>query len=257
MTIARSIDSSNCWPALPLSSWQDTCATLHMWSQIVGKVRLALTPLVNHWWNVVLYVNARGLTTSAIPYGNSTFELQFDFVEHQLQLTTAPGNVRAIPLAPRSVAVFYRDVMDMLRAAGIEVHIWTTPVEIPNPIPFDEDETHASYDRAAVEKFWQILLSAKTVFEEFRGGSSASAAPCISSGAASIWRSHASPAGARPNVPAPTPSRAKLIRTKSAASDSGPAQAWATRRFILTQRPNRRDFRGPAFAPRPRITIPT
>lgn len=170
MTIARSIDSSNCWPALPLSSWQDTCATLHMWSQIVGKVRLALTPLVNHWWNVVLYVNARGLTTSAIPYGNSTFELQFDFVEHQLQLTTAPGNVRAIPLAPRSVAVFYRDVMDMLRAAGIEVHIWTTPVEIPNPIPFDEDETHASYDRAAVEKFWQILLSAKTVFEEFRGG---------------------------------------------------------------------------------------
>ena len=169
MTIAPSLDSSNCWPALPFSSWQDTCETLHMWSQIVGKVRLAFAPLTNHWWNVPFYVNARGLTTSSIPYGGGAFELQFDFVEHRLELSTTAGNVRSIPLAPRSVAVFYHDVMDMLHAEGIEVRIWTMPVEVPNPIPFDQDQ-RASYDRAAVEKFWQILVSVKAVFEEFRSG---------------------------------------------------------------------------------------
>jgi Family of unknown function (DUF5996) len=169
MTIAPSLDSNSCWPALPLSSWQDTCETLHMWSQIVGKVRLAFAPPVNHWWNVPLYVNARGLTTSSIPYGSSAFELQFDFVEHRLELSTTTGHVRSIPLAPRSVAAFYRDVMDMLRAEGIEAHIWHMPVEVPNPMPFDQDERGA-YDRAAVEKFWQILNSVKAVFDEFRSG---------------------------------------------------------------------------------------
>ncbi len=168
MTIAPLIDSASCWPALPLSSWQDTCETLHMWTQIVGKVRLALTPLVNHWWNVPLYVNSRGLTTSAIPYHDSAFELQFDFLDHQLELRTAAGQVHSLALAPRSVAAFYREFMAMLHSAGIEVAIWRMPVEIPNPIPFDEDEVHASYDREAAQTFWHILVTAHTVLEEFR-----------------------------------------------------------------------------------------
>jgi hypothetical protein len=139
-----------------------------MWTQIVGKVRLRLTPLVNHWWNVPLYVTARGLTTSRIPYGEMAFELWFDFIGHRLVLETSDGVVKSIPLAPRSVAEFYQEVMAMLRSAGIEVKIWRMPVEIPNPIAFDQDRTHASYDPAAVEKFWRILLAVDAVFAEFR-----------------------------------------------------------------------------------------
>jgi hypothetical protein len=139
-----------------------------MWTQIVGKVRLRLTPLVNHWWNVPLYVTARGLTTSRIPYGEMAFELCFDFIGHRLVLETSDGAVTSIPLSPRSVAEFYREVMAMLRSAGIEVKIWRMPVEIANPIPFDQDRTHASYDPAAVETFWRILLAVDAVFSEFR-----------------------------------------------------------------------------------------
>jgi hypothetical protein len=164
----RPIDEGECWPALPLASWRDTCETLHMWTQIVGKVRMALMPAANHWWHVLLYVNSRGLTTAAIPYRGSAFELQFDFLEHQLALRSAAGGERLLPLVPRSVAEFYRDFMKMMQAAGIEVKIWKMPVEIPNPIPFDEDEEHASYDRGAVEKFWRILLTVQTLFHEFR-----------------------------------------------------------------------------------------
>ena len=156
------------WPALPLESWKDTCSTLHMWSQIVGKVRLALTPLVNHWWNVPLYVNARGLTTSAIPYRNAAFEIWFDFIDHQLVLQTSCGSRKTLPLAPRTVADFHQEFMGMLRSSGIEVRIWRMPVEIPNPIPFDKDRVHASYDPEAVQKFWRILLSVQDVFDEFR-----------------------------------------------------------------------------------------
>jgi len=156
------------WPALPLESWKDTCSTLHMWSQIVGKVRLALTPLVNHWWNVPLYVNARGLTTSAIPYRNAAFEIWFDFIDHQLVLQTSGGSRKTLPLAPRTVADFHQEFMGMLRSSGIEVRIWRMPVEIPNPIPFDKDRVHASYDPEAVQKFWRILLSVQDVFDEFR-----------------------------------------------------------------------------------------
>jgi hypothetical protein len=163
-------DAPECWPSLPLASWKDTCATLHMWTQIVGKVRLALTPLVNHFWNVPLYVSARGLTTSRIPYGERAFELWFDFIQHRLVLETSDGAVTAIPLAPRSVADFYREFMEMLRSAGIEVKIWRMPVEIPNPIAFDQDHVHASYDPNAVEKFWRILLTADAVFNQFRAG---------------------------------------------------------------------------------------
>ena len=161
-------DQPECWPALPLESWKDTCATLHMWTQIVGKVRLRLTPLVNHWWNVPLYVSTKGLTTSRIPYGRRSFEIWFDFIEHQLVLETNDGQVRTLKLAARPVADFYHEFLAMLHSAGIEVKIWRMPVEIPDPIPFDEDRIHASYDPKAVEKFWRILLSVDSVFTEFR-----------------------------------------------------------------------------------------
>jgi hypothetical protein len=163
-------DQRECWPALPLDSWKDTYATLHMLTQIVGKVRLSLTPLVNHWWNVPLYVTARGLTTSRIPYGERSFELWFDFIRHQLVLETSDGILKTLPLAPFSVADFYREFTNMLRSAGIEVKIWHMPVEIPNPIPFDQDRVHASYDPEWVEKFWRILLSVDAVFNQFRSG---------------------------------------------------------------------------------------
>jgi hypothetical protein len=161
-------DQPECWPALPLDSWNDTRATLHMWTQMVGKVRLRLTPLVNHWWNVPLYVTARGLTTSRIPYEQKAFELWFDFIGHRLVLETSDGIVKTIPLAPRSVADFYREFMEMLRSAGITVKIWPMPVEIPDPIRFDQNRVHASYDPASAEKFWRILLSAAAVFTQFR-----------------------------------------------------------------------------------------
>jgi hypothetical protein len=161
-------DSPECWPALPFDSWNETCATLHMWTQIVGKVRLELTPLVNHWWNVPLYVNSRGLTTSAIPYASRAFELQFDFINHKLALLTNDGGVRTLPLVPRSVADFYREFMDLLAQADIKVKIWKMPVEVPNPIAFDQDRVHASYDAEAVQKFWRILTSVNRVFAEFR-----------------------------------------------------------------------------------------
>jgi len=163
-------DQPECWPALPLESWKDTCATLHMWTQMVGKVRLRLTPLVNHWWNVPLYVSARGLSTSLIPYGERGFELWFDFIGHRLVLETSDGMSKSLALKPESVAEFYQELMEMLRSAGIEVKIWRMPVEIPNPIPFDEDRVHASYDPASVEKFWRILLSVAAVFTQFRAG---------------------------------------------------------------------------------------
>jgi Family of unknown function (DUF5996) len=135
---------------------------------MVGKVRLALTPLVNHWWNVPLYVAARGLTTSRIPYGERAFELWFDFIQHQLVLETNEGLVKTLPLAPRSVAEFYKEFKELLRSANIEVKIRRMPVETTNPIPFDQDTVHASYDRASVEKFWRILLSVDAVLNQFR-----------------------------------------------------------------------------------------
>jgi hypothetical protein len=164
----RLTDAPHCWPALPLAHWQSTRDTLHLWTQIVGKIRLALTPRVNHFWNVPLHVDARGLTTGAIPYADRAFELRFDFVDHRLVLQTTAGEVEAIALAPRSVASFYRDVMRMLRAAGIDVTIWTMPVEIPDPVRFDDDDLHASYDADAAARFWRILVTVNHVFDEFR-----------------------------------------------------------------------------------------
>ncbi|PWT88782.1 MAG: hypothetical protein C5B55_12565 [Blastocatellia bacterium] len=156
------------WPALPLDAWEDTRATLHMWSQIVGKVRLAQTPLVNHWWNVPLYVSARGLTTSAMPYGETTFEMEFDFIDHNLVVKCSDGAERRVKLEPKSVATFYQETMAALSNLGLQVHIWTMPVEIPDPIRFEEDQKHASYDPDYVRKFWRVLRSSTDVLQEFR-----------------------------------------------------------------------------------------
>jgi len=161
-------DSRDSWPALPLASWQDTYATLHMWTQMVGKVRMALTPLVNHWWNTTLYVSPRGLTTSKIPYRDRAFELCFDFLDHQLRLNTSDGLSKSLPLMARSVADFYQEFMSMLRDAGLEVKIWKMPVEVPNPIAFDRDREHASYDPAYAQRFWRVLLAIDRVLNEFR-----------------------------------------------------------------------------------------
>ena len=144
------------WPPLPLAEWQDTKDTLQLWTQIVGKVRLALAPMVNHWWQVPLYVNARGLTTSAMPYRGGAVELRFDFLSHALRVETSDGQVRDVFLQPRSVASFYHDLMAVLEAAGVDVRIWRHPVELPGtPVPFDQDEVHGSYDTDAAERFWR------------------------------------------------------------------------------------------------------
>ena len=162
------IDLPECWPALPLADWEPTRATLHMYTQIVGKIRMTLTPLVNHWWNVPLYVTPRGLTTSMIPYGSRAFELVFDFRAHELILQTSDGVLRTLPLRPQSVADFYAGCMKMLSSQGIEVKIWKMPVEIPDPIPFDQDHQHASYDLVAAQTFWRILMTLDAVFQRFR-----------------------------------------------------------------------------------------
>ena len=162
------VDSSDAWPALPLSEWADTYATLHLWTQVVGKVRLALSPRVNHWWEVPLYVSSRGLTTSAIPYGKGIFEIQFDFIDHRLDVTTSNNETKHMRLEPRAVADFHAELMFMLRSLGIDVHIWTLPSEIPNAIHFEKDLTHAAYDAKYANAWWRILVSTDAVFKEFR-----------------------------------------------------------------------------------------
>jgi hypothetical protein len=162
------MDSSEAWPALPLSAWADTYATLHMWTQIVGKVRLALSPHVNHWWEVPLYVNSRGLTTSPIPYARGIFEIQFDFIEHKLIVTTSLGETKSIRLEPRAVADFEAEFLSVLHSLNISVKIWNVPSEVPNPIRFDQDRVHASYDPQYAHAFWRILVSADATFKEFR-----------------------------------------------------------------------------------------
>jgi hypothetical protein len=157
------------WPSLPYAAWQDTYATLHMWTQIAGKIRLALSPLVNHWWQVTLYVTPRGLTTSAIPYQTRTFEILFDFLTHSLAVQTSDGATRYMGLYARSVADFYEELMSMLRALSIDVHINPTPQEVPNPIACNIDRVHASYDEEYANRFWRILVQTDSVFKEFRG----------------------------------------------------------------------------------------
>jgi hypothetical protein len=170
MTNEQSISKVDVWPALSLAEWSGTRETLHMWTQIVGKVRLALSPRVNHWWEVPLYVCARGLTTSPIPYGNGIFEVTFDFISHKLDIVTSWDERRTVYLFTRTVAGFYREFMDALQSAGINVKIWPMPVEIPNPIRFDQDVTHARYDPIYAQRFWRILVTVDSILKEFRAG---------------------------------------------------------------------------------------
>ncbi len=156
------------WPALPFEAWRDTYETLHMWTQIVGKVRMELSPFVNHWWHVTLYVTPRGLTTSSIPYQGRTFAVNFDFIDHNLYILTSDGSSKTLPLIPRSVAAFYREFMACLHALGIEVTINTLPSEVRNPVRCDEDEVHASYDPIYAQRFWRILVQTDTILKRYR-----------------------------------------------------------------------------------------
>jgi hypothetical protein len=158
------------WPELEWEQWKDTADTLHMWTQIVGKTRLALTPLQNHWWNVPLYVSARGLTTSAMPWRGDVLEVEFDFCEHVLELRMGSGERAELELKPRSVADFYADYRRELAGLGVEVKIWPTPVEVPAPVRFDLDTAHASYDRGAVERFHQVLMRVDALLKRFATG---------------------------------------------------------------------------------------
>lgn len=169
------IMSNNNWPELILEDWQDTLATLHMWTQIVGKIRMKLTPLVNHWWNVPLYVSARGMTTSPMAYSDRIFEIEFDFIDHKLLIECNDGAIATLDLRPQTVAAFYKEVMEALHGLGIDVKIWTTPVEVPSPfsavreaIPFEQDQVHKSYDPEYVNRFWHALVSIDDVFKDFR-----------------------------------------------------------------------------------------
>lgn len=157
-------------PALPFESWKDTLATLHMWTQIVGKVRLELCPMVNHYWNVTFYVTARGMTTLTMPCARAGLEASFDFIDNKLILETSDGGSCVLALRPQSVADFYQEFMSALNDLGVQVKIWTMPQEVPEPIRFEKDRVHASYDAEAAHEFWRILLWTDTVFKEFRAG---------------------------------------------------------------------------------------
>jgi uncharacterized protein DUF5996 len=162
--------NSQRWPALPLAEWKDTYATLHMWTQIVGKVRLALCPNVNHWWGTAFYVTARGLTTSAMPYEKGIFEVHFDFISHALKIETSLGETRTFRLVPRTVAAFYEEFMGALQSLGINVKVWDMPVEVPRPVRFTLDKSHAAYDPEYAHRFWQVLAAVTPVFQTFRSG---------------------------------------------------------------------------------------
>ncbi len=170
-------DAAPIWPDLPYPLWRDTAATLQLWTQIVGKVRLTLTPWLNHGWQVPLYVTARGLGTSPIPVGNEILEIEFDFISHRLVARTSRGEERAHPLAPQTVADFYRAVIDLLSGMGIAVAINEMPNEVPNPIRFSQDRTHAAYDAVAAHRFWRALVQIDRIFKLFRSGFLGKASP--------------------------------------------------------------------------------
>ena len=195
------------WPPLPWDEWKDTASTLHMWTQIVGKTRLALTPLENHWWNVPFYVSAHGLSTSAMPYEGDLFEIEFDFVHHQLHVRVSSGAARSVALRPQSVASFYDEYTSLLRSLGIEVKIHPTPVEISDPIPFRQDNQHASYDSEYAHRFWLILSRADVLFKNFRASFLGKASPVHffwGSFDLAVTRFSGRPAPPRPNADAIT-----------------------------------------------------
>jgi hypothetical protein len=168
MAAFQGTPTDNIWPSLPLAAWQDTYATLHMWTQIVGKIRLALVPNLNHWWHSTLYVTPRGLTTASIPDKTRSFQISFDFLDHQLLIETSDGITKRIALASRSVADFYQNLMGTLSEMGIEVKIWKMPQEVADPILFDQDHQHAAYDPEYAQRWWRILVQVDRVMTAFR-----------------------------------------------------------------------------------------
>src|SRR4051812_44443790 len=156
------------WPPLTFSEWEKTLDTVHMWTQIVGKMRMALEPLINHWWNVVLYVTPAGLTTSPMPYGSKTFEVEFDFLSHRLRMRDNAGCEHTIRLYPRSVADFYGEYISALKAMDVEIKLNRVPAEFDDQTPYDEDRHHDSYDKDAIERFQRVLVASDRVFKEFR-----------------------------------------------------------------------------------------
>ena len=165
------------WPRLRVADWADTRDTLHMWTQIVGKIRMAHTPAINHWWHVTLYPSARGLTTSAVPYRDGAFDIEFDFLAHRLHLRTSDGGARSVALDAKPVAVFYRETMDALAALGVPTRIHAVPNEVEQAIPFAEDDVHKAYDGAAAQLFWRQLLQCQRVLGRFRSGFAGKASP--------------------------------------------------------------------------------
>jgi hypothetical protein len=163
-----SMNPSDVWPALPQAEWSETCATLQLWMQIVGKIRLALTPAVNQCWNVTLYPTSRGLTTLPMWHGTRSVQVDFDFIDHELVVESGEGGRWAFGLKPMSVAEFYRQVMGALDGLGVPVHIWPMPVEIANPIRFDQDLIHSSYDAEYAQRFWRVLLQTTRIITVFR-----------------------------------------------------------------------------------------
>lgn len=167
------------WPELPLAAWRDTCDTLHMWTQIVGKVALELKPFLNEWWEVGFHLTGRGLTTGLIPAGGRQFDITFDLLGSMLYIAVSDGQVRALPLRPRSVAHFYRDLMGALHDLGIEVSITTTPSEIPDPVPFDQNEQDAAYDPEYVIRWWRIMAHTDAVLQHYRSGFVGKSSPVL------------------------------------------------------------------------------
>jgi hypothetical protein len=219
-------------PALPFDSWKDTLGTLHMWAQMVGKVRLKLCPLVNHWWNVPFYVTARGMTTSAMPYQQRAIEAQFDFIDHRLSIESSDGRVVTMALAPQSVAEFYKTFMAALGELGVNVNIWTVPCELPNPTPFEQDYAHASYDAEAAHKFWRIVVWVDEIFKEFRGGFQGKASPVHF-----FWGSFDLAVTRFSGRPAPERPGADTITREAYSHEVSSAGFW----------PGGGDIKGPAF----------
>lgn len=162
------MSKSDVWPDMPFTAWIDTCNTLHLWTQIVGKIRIACTPLINHWWNATLFVTARGLAAPAIPWGDGAFDIIFDFVNHKLVIETSDCRMESFALQPMAVADFYAEIIQRLHRLGIDVHIWTMPCEIEGAMPFDQDRIHAQYDAPYAQKFWRALIQVNRVMREFR-----------------------------------------------------------------------------------------
>jgi len=223
MTSTVTEQTTETWPSLPLSAWRETQETLHLWTQIVGKVKLALTPFLNEWWNVVFFVTPRGLTTGPTPSAAGIFTIDFDFIDHTLLVRASDGGIEAIPLVPRSVADVYTHLLGTLEAMGITVVINPMPVEIPDPISCDVDRVHASYDPACVQRWWRILVQTERILQRYRSPSWARAARSASTGGRSTSAPRDSPGERRrhPLAPRGSSNWPKIRRISPAAFGRG------------------------------------